>query len=45
MSAYLVTVVETYRIEAESEAVALAEVYELRPSTHADTVDVQVEAS
>jgi hypothetical protein len=42
---YLVTVTETYRVEADSEAAAIAEVRGLRSSTRADTVDVQVEAA
>lgn len=43
LKTYLVSVTETYRVVAEDEAAALAEVQDLRPSTRADTVDIQVE--
>ena len=43
LKTYLVTVTETYRVVAEDEAAALAEVQDLRPSTRADTTDMQVE--
>ena len=41
---YLVTVIETYLVEAETKEEAVEEVAELRPGrTGADTSDVQVE--
>ena len=40
---YLVTVVETYRVEADSEDEAITQADELRRSGSADTVDLQVE--
>ncbi len=40
---FLVTVVECYTVEAPTEADAIDQVKDLRPSTRADTVAIQIE--
>jgi hypothetical protein len=42
---FVVTVVESYAVEATSAKDALEQVQAIRPPTHADTSDVQVERS